>query len=223
MQYEQHVFNNNTAKEDIANPIARPDRTTFEAHLARRRYGHFTLTEAIRPAWQLGIIPEAGYRHDSYNDPVTGENLPAVVAAVSSERLFDTFLQLIESLGDTCDVVLESSHEHKNNPKEYRREGIERILLESQLWNFEDLLLNDGCTSIAVLHSEEPFEVQLDEHKLLIAYGPAMHTFEQILREQGVRQKKNLRVISQGDHMHTSTNHYMTQFEDLVSHLHADL
>ena len=223
MQYDQHVSENNTASDDIANAIARPDKTTFEAHLARRRYGHFTLTEAIRPAWQLGIIPEAGYRHDSYRDSVTGENLPAIVAAVSSERLFDTFLQLIESLGDACDVVLESSHEHKSSPKEYRREGIERIVLESQLWNFEDLLLNDGCTSIAVLHSEEPFEVQLDEHKLLIAYGPAMQTFETILREQGVRQKKNLRVISQGDHMHTSTNHYMTQFEDLVSHLHADL
>ena len=161
------------------------------------------LTEAIRPAWQLGIIPEAGYRHDSYRDSVTGENLPAIVAAVSSERLFDTFLQLIESLGDACDVVLESSHEHKSSPKEYRREGIERIVLESQLWNFEDLLLNDGCTSIAVLHSEEPFEVQLDEHKLLITYGPAMQTFETILHEQGVRQKRNLRVISQGDHMHT--------------------
>ena len=223
MQYDQHVSENNTASDDIANAIARPDKTTFEAHLARRRYGHFTLTEAIRPAWQLGIIPEAGYRHDSYRDSVTGENLPAIVAAVSSERLFDTFLQLIESLGDACDVVLESSHEHKSTPKEYRREGIERILLESQLWNFEDLLLNDGCTSIAVLHSEKPFEVQLDEHKLLIAYGPAMQTFETILHEQGVRQKKNLRVISQGDHMHTSTNHYMTQFEDLVSNLHADL
>ena len=223
MQYDQHVSENNTASDDIANAIARPDKTTFEAHLARRRYGHFTLTEAIRPAWQLGIIPEAGYRHDSYRDSVTGESLPAIVAAVSSERLFDTFLQLIESLGDACDVVLESSHEHKSSPKEYRREGIERILLESQLWNFEDLLLNDGCTSIAVLHSEEPFEVQLDEHKLLIAYGPAMQTFETILHEQGIRQKRNLRVISQGDHMHTSTNHYMTQFEDLVSNLHADL
>ena len=223
MPYEQHVSENNTATDDFANPIARPDKPTFEAHLARRRYGHFTLTEAIRPAWQLGIIPEAGYRHDSYDDPITGENLPAIVAAVSSERLFDTFLQLIESLGDACDVVLESSHEHKSHPKEWRREGIERILLESQLWNFEDLLLNDGCTSIAVLHSEEPFEVQLDEHKLLIAYGPAMHTFETILSEQGVRQKKNLRVISQGDHMHTSTSHHMTQFEDLVSQLHADV
>ena len=109
------------------------------------------------------------------------------------------------------------------HPKEYRREGIERILLESQLWNFEDLLLNDGCTSIAVLHAQEPFEVQLDEHKLLITYGPTLDGFETILSEQGVRQKDNLRVISQGDHMHTSTSRYTSQFEDLVSHLHADL
>lgn len=222
MHYEQYISNKNSSTDEIANPLASPDKATFEAHLARRRYGHFTLTEAIRPAWQLGIVPEAGYRHDSYSDPMSGDNMPAIVAAVSSERLFDTFLQLIESLGDTCDVVLESSHERKSRPQEYRREGIERILLESQLWNFENLLLNDGCTSIAVLHSDKPFEVQLDEHKLIIAYGPVMHMFESILSERGVPQKKNLRVISQGDHMHTSTNHFMTQFEDFASQLHAE-
>ncbi len=222
MHYEQYISNKTTLADEIGNPLASPDKATFEAHLARRRYGHFTLTEAIRPAWQLGIVPEAGYRHDSYSDPVNGGNVPAIVAAVSSERLFDTFLQLIESLGDTCDVVLESSHERKTHPKEYRREGIERILLESQLWDFEDLLLNDGCTSIAVLHSEHPFEVQLDEHKLIIAYGPVMHTFETILSEHGVPQKKNLRVISQGDHMHTSTNQFMSQFEDFASQIHAE-
>ena len=222
MHYEQYNSDKNPADDDIAYPLARPDKATFEAHLARRRYGHFTLTEAIRPAWQLGIVPEAGYRHDSYKDPVSGRDVPAIVAAVSSERLFETFLGLLESLGDNCDVVLESSHERKSHPREYRREGIERILLESQLWNFEDLLLNDGCTSIAVLHAEQPFEVQLDEHKLIIAYGPVMRTFEAILSDNGVPQKKNLRVISQGDHMHTSTNYFTTQFEDFASQLHAE-
>ena len=77
MHYEQYISNENTLSDEIGNPLASPDKVTFEAHLARRRYGHFTLTEAIRPAWQLGIVPEAGYRHDSYSDPVSGENLPA--------------------------------------------------------------------------------------------------------------------------------------------------
>ena len=80
--------------------IARPDRRTLEAHLARRRYGRFTLTEAVRPSWQLEVVPQAGYRFDSYSDVRTGVRLPALIASVSSEHLFDTFLALLEPLGD---------------------------------------------------------------------------------------------------------------------------
>ena len=91
-----------------------PDRATLEAHLTRSRYGRFTLTEAIRPGWQLDVVPQAGFRHDAYVDPRTGSRMPAVIAAVSSEDLFSTFLELLEPLGDSCDVVLESSHDSKD-------------------------------------------------------------------------------------------------------------
>ena len=209
-----------TSSNDVG--VATPDRTTFEAHLARRRYGRFTLTEAVRPAWQLGIIPEAGYRLDVYADPTNGSRLPALVAAVSSERLFETFLRLLEPLGDTCDVIVESSHDRKNAPEEWTREGIERILLESLLWDFDDLLLNDGCTGIAVMHPTCPLEVQLDEHKLLVIYAHDLAPFERILSRQGVQRNDGLRVISQGDHMHTSSGRYGRRFGDLTARLHAD-
>ena len=58
--------------------IAQPDRATLEAHLARRQYGPFTLTDAIRPGWQLDVVPRAGYRHDAFVDPRTGARLPAL-------------------------------------------------------------------------------------------------------------------------------------------------
>jgi hypothetical protein len=202
--------------------VARPDRATFEAHLARRRYGRFSLTEAIRPAWQSGIVPKAGYRYDTYADAGTGDQLPALVAAVSSEQLFETFLQLLEPLGDTCDVVIESSHDRHSELASFSREGIERVLLESLLWDFEDLLLNDGCTSIAVMHPEAPLEVQLDEHKLLVTYSPDRATFEWVLRRQELPRNDGLQVISQGDHMHTSSGRYSRRFERLVQQLQAE-
>jgi len=46
-------------------PAAAPDRATMEAHLARSRYGRFSLTEAVRPGWQLDVVPQAGFRHDA--------------------------------------------------------------------------------------------------------------------------------------------------------------
>ena len=37
----------------------------LEAHLGVRKYGSFTLTEAIRPSYDLKVVPSQGYRHDA--------------------------------------------------------------------------------------------------------------------------------------------------------------
>jgi hypothetical protein len=204
--------------------IARPDRATLEAHLKRRRYGRFTLTEAVRPGWQLDVVPQEGYRFDAYVDPRSGTRLPALIASVSSENLFDTFLKLLEPLGDTVDVVLEGSHgqkpgDRRGRPEEYTREGMERLLLESMLWDFEELLLDDGCTGIAIMHPEESIEVQLDEHKLLIVYAANRMPFERILAEQGLARNDRMRFISQGEHLHTSHTRFARGFATLVNTL----
>ncbi|MFM1995810.1 MAG: hypothetical protein RLZZ111_197 [Planctomycetota bacterium] len=201
--------------------IARPDRETLEAHLARRHYGPFTLTDAIRPGWQLDVVPRAGYRHDAYVDPRSGQRLPALVAAVSSEQLFDTFLRLIEPLGDTLDVVLDTTHDDTQGGDGFTREGIERLVLESVLWDFEDLLLDDGCTGVAVMHPELQVEVQLDPHKLLVVYAQQRGPFERILAEQGIERNDSIRFISQAEHLHTSHTRFARRFDELVARLGA--
>jgi hypothetical protein len=198
-----------------------PDQAALDAHLARSRYGRFTLTDAIRPGWQLDIVPQAGYRHDAYVDPATGSRLPALVAAVSREDLFETFLELLDPLGDTCDVVLESTHEEAVGRREFTREGVERLVLESLLWEFDDLLLDDGCTGIAVMHPQESVEVQLDEHKLLVVYSQARAPFESVLKGRGLRRDDRLRFISQGEHMHTSSGRHARRFAECVGRLGA--
>ena len=200
---------------------AAPDRATMEAHLARSRYGGFSLTEAIRPGWQLDVVPQAGFRHDAYVDPRTGARMPAVIAAVSSEDLFATFLDLLEPLGDSCDVVLESTHDSATHRRELTREGVERLVLESMLWEYEDLLLNDGCTSIAVMHPELSLEVQLDEHKLLVVYAQSRPPFERILKGRGLERNDRIRFISQGEHLHTSHARHTRQFEEFAGRLGA--
>jgi hypothetical protein len=36
-----------------------------------QRYGRFMLTDAIRPSYDLKIVPRQGYRHDFYVDEDT--------------------------------------------------------------------------------------------------------------------------------------------------------
>jgi hypothetical protein len=94
-------------------------------------------------------------------------------------------------------------------------------VLESVLWEFDDLLLNDGCTAVAVMHPELSLEVQLDEHKLLVTYAQARLPFERVLRDRGLRRDDGLRVISQGEHMHTSNGRHARRFAELVARLGA--
>lgn len=185
-------------------------------HLRIKRYGDFTLTDAVRPALGVPIRPREGYRVEIFRDRSNRFRLPTLAAAVSAERLFDTFLTLLEPLGEVVHVVLESSHgSETDRHRDLRRNHIDRAVLESYLYEFEDLLLNDGCTGIAVLSARRPVEVQFDEHKLLHVYAPALKPFRKGLRDLGVRRRKHLALISEAEHLHHSTDEHADGFRQL--------
>lgn len=188
----------------------------LEAHLGVSRYGQFNLTKAVRPSYDLQVVPKQGFRNDTYRDDKNGSKIPVLMASASAENLFDLFLDLLDPLGDEVDVVLESSHhrDHGGHVDLYR-ENIDVPVLKSVLYDFEDLLINDGCTGIAVLNPGLPQEVQFDEHKLLIVYGSPLRTHEQILRSYGVHRNDELKFITEAEHVHSSNEDYASRFEEL--------
>lgn len=186
------------------------------AHLEMARYGEFHLTDAIRPGPQLPVIPREGFRLDLYRDPSAGVELPVLAAAVSREKLFDLFLALLQPLGETVDVVLETSHDSESaSHQDLLREGIDAPVLASYLCEFEDLLLHDGCTGVAVLSANGRMEVQFDEHKLLVVYAEDLEPFERIFRQAGIPRNDRLKLISEGEHLHSTAIEYRDQFEQL--------
>jgi hypothetical protein len=185
-------------------------------HLRVARYGDFVLTDAIRPAPHLPVIPREGFRLDVYRDSRAGLEVPVIAAAVSREKLFDVFLALLAPLGPTVDVVLETSHRSDGaSHRDLLREHIDLPVLASHLCEFEDLLLNDGCTGVAVIATMGPMEVQFDEHKLLVVYAHDLEPFEVILRQCGVPRDDSLKLITEGEHLHSSEPRYLEQFEQL--------
>src|SRR5437762_14320042 len=86
----------------------------LEAHLGVNRYGKFTLTEAVRPSYDLKVVPKQGFRHDHYTDEETKTKVPVLMASASREMLFELFIELIEPLGHEVDVVLETSHNRES-------------------------------------------------------------------------------------------------------------
>jgi hypothetical protein len=206
-----------------ASSFERLDEDALEAHLGVARYGSFLLTEAIRPSYDLQVVPSEGFRHDVYRDEQSRTNVPVLMAAVSAERLFDTFMELLDPLGEVLDVVLETSHSNDNTGHtDLYREHIDAPVLKSILWEYEDLLVNDGCTGIAVLNPHIPLEVQFDEHKLLIVYGDRLQDFEGVCRQQRLRCDEKLKFITEAEHVHSSSDRYASQFEELRNHLGMD-
>jgi hypothetical protein len=195
----------------------------LETHLKVARYGNFSLTDAIRPSYDLKVVPQQGYRHDTYHDEESRTNVPVLMAAASTETLFELFMELLEPLGTVVDVVLETSHGRAGRGHDdLYREHIDMPVLKSILWDYEDLLTNDGCTGIAILNPHVPQEVQFDEHKLLMIYGRSQAEFEQVLRSRDVVCHDDMRFITEAEHVHSTSDKYYEQFQELTTQLGMD-
>jgi hypothetical protein len=132
-------------------------------------------------------------------------------------------MELIDPLGHEVDVVLETSHHREQGGHEdLYREHIDVPVLKSTLWDYEDLLMNDGCTGLAVLNPGIPQEVQFDEHKLLIVYGNPLGDYERIFKRFGIPCKDEIKFITEAEHVHSSSDKYFDQFEELRMRLGMD-
>ncbi|HEX4129843.1 MAG TPA: hypothetical protein VHZ24_07355 [Pirellulales bacterium] len=206
-----------------ASSFERLTEEELETHLSIVRYGEFVLTDAVRPSYDLQVLPRQGFRHDVYRDEQTRATVPVLMGAASSPHLFDLFLDLLDPLGHEVDVVLETSHHRDTRGHtDLYREHIDMPVLKSILCDYEDLLLDDGCTGIAVLNAGIPLEVQLDEHKLLIVYGQNLKPFEEIMRRHNVPCHDQMKFITEAEHVHSSSDHFYDRFQELKSRLGID-
>ncbi len=206
-----------------ASSFQRLGEEELEAHLGVARYGNFLLSDAVRPSYDLQVVPTQGYRHDTYRDEQNHTAVPVLMASVSKEQLFETFMDLLDPLGSVVDVVLETSHNRDSQGHtDLYREHIDVPVLKSVLWEFEDLLVNDGCTGLAVLNPYVPQEVQFDEHKLLIVYGDNLREYEEAFRQRRVLCDEELKFLTEAEHVHSSSDRYAQQFDVLKMRLGMD-
>ena len=195
----------------------------LETHLKIARYGNFVLTDAVRPSYDLQVVPRTGFRHDTYSDGETGIAIPVLMASISREQILDLFVDLLDPLGAEVDVVLETSHHTRGDGHEdYYRESIELPILKSVLYDFEEMLVDDGCMGVAVLNPRIPMEVQFDEHKIFTLYGQDLDEFEKVFDEHGVSCSEDIKFITEAEHVHSSTDKFAELFEQLRFRLGID-
>lgn len=191
-------------------------------HLQQQVYGTFRLTDAVRPGPGVPVPPSEGYRISRFRDAETRIVLPVVGAAASAEKLFDLFLDLLQPLGESVHVVLETSHDGVGDHHDDLRRGeIDLPVLTSHFCDFEDLLVNDGCTGVAVIAAGRRIEVQMDEHKLLFVYARDLVPFRRVLKRYGIPLVPDLRLIAEAEHLHHSHARYVDEFQQLAARMGA--
>ena len=177
-----------------------------------------TWPDAVMPAAGYAVIAQEGYRTERYHNRQTGVSVPALVAAADRRQLLDVFLALLDPLGSVVDVYLESSHTNASaTGRCLRRESIDVPVLASYLCDFEDCLLNDGCTAITIAGLRNTAEVQLDEHKHLIVYAWERKIFARIMKEFGLRRCDDLVLLFDVPHVHRTSPEFADQHHDLAN------
>lgn len=218
MSFLKRIFTGEMGEQSIGdgheNTLQALSPSEMEAHLEVDCYGDFQLTGAVRPSYHLQVIPQQGYRRESFRDRESGAEVPMLTAAASEEILFELFMDLLGPLGNIVDMVLETSHHCKvGEHDDLYREHIDMPVLKSVLWDYEDLLTNDGCSGIAVLNPSQQQEVQFDEHKILLVYGNPLDRFEEILESYGVPYRDDIQFITEAEHVHSSRDEYRDSFD----------
>lgn len=180
----------------------------------------FRFPDAVGPVPGSSLTPKQGYRRSIFRDPASGTRIPVLAAAVSREDLFSQFLGLLMPLGEVVDVVLETSHQESGaSHVDLFREHIDLPVLESYFWEFEDLLVNDGCTGVAVISTTAPMEVQFDEHKLIIVYAHDLKPFEDLLVQGGIFRDDKIKLITEGEHLHLTKPEHQDTFQEFCYRL----
>jgi hypothetical protein len=176
---------------------------------------NFRLTAAVRPVPGPGVILEEGYRLEVFHDTVKPRRVPTLAAAVSSDRLLDLFLDLLQPLGPIVDVVLVQGP-NLGGPR-VGRDGIDLPVLQSHCYSFAELLLDDGCMSIVVLGITKPVEVRLDAHKVITVHTADLRPFERVCRDHGVGRRPGLRLVQEGEHVHHTGPDHRRSFDRLAN------
>lgn len=185
----------------------------------RRESKCFVPTGAVQPASGVPLTLVEGFRRDSYTCHKSGRTVPVIMAAVTRDKLFDAFLDCVECLGDQVNVVIETSHHNVGGHVDLYCGEHENLILRSKIEEFRRLLLCDGCLGIAVFDEEEPREVQLEEHKLLVIFGNDLRPFERILHKYSVEADQHIRLVKDVEHVHYTEEMHLPEMQRLLHSL----
>ena len=200
----------------------------------------FELTDAVCPITEFDLW--AGFQRATYFDEVSGR-LQVVIVSQTKEHLFELFTSLIEELlriekikRAGLKAVFESRHIpddvtgfgkkygcSDNSPyyADFLTRKIDPITFLSTLYDFEELITNDGFTGVSILSDLAFSELRLDVHKAILFFSKYPKLVGKIitfLTKSGVHElPTNVNTIAEKPHVHIGHSTYNAEFERLIT------
>jgi len=180
------------------------------------------LTRAV--SLHKGVLPPLeGYAQDEWEGSEHWPRTPVLHIAATSEKIIDLFRELLDPLGDDVRVFLKTQHGcYGHKMRQAMRGSIERIVLESTILDYEDFLLHDGWSSIAVQDLASTIEVRLPQSKMMVVYARQCDPFVDTLHRFDLHRLPTCPDLLPGQYGCTSEKCFEDQFEEICSDLEAD-
>lgn len=192
-----------------------------DSHIVRERYRGFILPPAIRPAYDLKVVPVEGFCWRM------GEgDVPCALVSVSRGRILLVLRRLLEFFGQRLTWV-ELTNDRAENSKRhiFSYGGIDPLVLASHLSIFEDFIVGDGAVRLSFEAQGIDLRITLEEHKLLCVTTTRKkyeRALVELMRELGIEEKLDMwMIIDDPRHIHLSAprREFSVEFKKLRTDL----
>ncbi len=132
------------------------------------------------------------------------------VAHVSALRLERILRDAFDRLPELCHAVLEvrrSDEEFDGDPQGPTHDRwVSDLIHRDELFGIVDRygfqLVHDGMVGFGAYDPESPFEVFVDDHKLLNLFAPTLDAFEPLLNRYHIPHRKQIATVVELEHEH---------------------
>ncbi len=152
---------------------------------------------------------------------------PVVVINEHGHSLFRLFMDLIDVMGGSEELFnLWLDLHHMPRVKKFVAPHCDPISLCSQLWDMEDVFVNDGFILISVSSPYRGIEIRIDPWKNIVIFTSTprqLTAFLQFLEGQGLYHISSMMTADNVRHTHHSTTTYLEKIGIFCAHVQAEL
>ncbi len=174
------------------------------------------LTDAVRIRFDVSL-------HEGWDIRECEEvncNASYLIIAASRERVMDVLGECLDLLGDELQPMF-AQNPHTLRPTHYWKPIVDRPVMQSALYEFDDVVLHDGHASFMWDDVEDLVRVVLEPNKLIIVHAlrEKLGVYKSLMQKMGIPKTHRLQTIGNHKYELISSPELQDRFVQLTNNL----